>query len=192
MRGRRVIGLTGGIGAGKSVVSRILRLQGYTVYDCDTEAKRLMADSELILESLRGKFGDNCILPDGTINRSHLSECVFGDRKSLDWLNGLVHTAVRNDIAEWIGNKDGVCFIESAIIHTSHIDRICDEVWLVDAPEGVRLNRACARGGIERENIMRRMEAQRKEFDEIENENIKVIRNYGDYSLLEQIEEYKK
>lgn len=189
MNGVVAIGLTGGIGAGKSVVSRILRLKGYPVYDCDSEAKRLMAESEAIKRELSGRFGEECILSDGSINRRHLSGCVFGNKEHLDWLNALVHSAVRDDVRMWMDEKEGICFVESAIIHTSHLDEMCDEIWLVEAPEEVRVDRAVARGGITRENIMQRIAVQRKEFDGIENEKVRLIMNYGDHSLLERITE---
>lgn len=183
----RIIGLTGGIGAGKSVVSRILRLKGFPVYDCDSEAKRLMGESEYIKRELCGKFGDECLLSDGTINRQHLSGCVFGNKESLEWLNGLIHAEVRLDFLDWAERKGGVCFVESAILRTSHLDEICDEIWLVDAPEDIRVDRAMTRGGISRDDLLRRINAQREEFDGLENNKVKIIRNYGNYSLLERI-----
>lgn len=187
MRCVRIIGLTGGIGAGKSMVSRILRLKGYPVYDCDSEAKHLMSESVEIIDQLCNRFGEECLNLDRTINREYISRRVFNNKDELEWLNALVHSEVRHDFKLWTEHKGDICFVESAILHTSHLDEVCDEIWLVDAPENIRIKRALSRGGISLENLTQRMEVQRKEFDELEKGKIRIIKNYGDYSLLEQI-----
>lgn len=187
MKQNRIIGLTGGIGAGKSVVSRILRLKGYPVYDCDSEAKRIMAESSQIMNRLCDKFGNGCLNTDGTLNRKYLSERVFGNSGDLAWLNLLVHSEVRKDFCRWAEGKKGLCFVESAILNTSHLDDLCSEIWLVDAPEDIRFERAMHRGGVNRENLRKRMEVQKKEFEGIDDGKVRIIYNFGEYSLLDQI-----
>ncbi len=187
---KKLIGITGGIGTGKSVVSRILRLKSFPVYDCDSRARMLMEDSERILESLRCRYGSECILPDGKLNRTLIAYKVFTAEEERLWLNSLVHAEVRKDLEMWAKSSPaGICFVESAIMVSSHLDRMCDEIWLVEAPAELRIERALKRGGISRENLMLRMESQRFEFDMLPEEKVKRISNDGSLSLLSQITE---
>lgn len=181
----RLIGITGGIGAGKSVVSRVLRLKGYAVYDCDEEAKRLMIESNSLRDNLINRFGDECII-DGTLNKSFIATRIFNDSEARGWLNRQVHGAVASDIDEWCKGK-GLAFVESAILHTSGLDKKCDEIWLVVAPEETRIARALKRGGIEEDNLRKRIEAQKDEFDSLPQDITRELRNDG-CGLLKQIE----
>ena len=187
-----VIGITGGIGAGKSVVSRILRLKGYPVYDCDSEARSLMESSEEILAALQGRFGEECILECGGLNRGYIASRVFNDAEELTWLNALVHGAVREDVRDWVeahasAGKE-ILFVESAILYTSGLDKMCDRIWLVTAPEELRLERAMQRGGASEEDLRRRIESQRMEFDALPAVKVSEIEN-SCASLLERVEE---
>lgn len=187
-----VIGITGGIGAGKSVVSRILRLKGYPVYDCDSEARSLMESSEEILAALQGRFGEECILECGGLNRGYIASRVFNDAEELTWLNALVHGAVREDVRDWVeaqasaGNEK--LFVESAILYTSGLDKMCGRIWLVTAPEELRLERAMQRGGASEEDLRRRIESQRMEFDSLPAGKVSEIEN-SCASLLDRVEE---
>ena len=187
-----VIGITGGIGAGKSVVSRILRLKGYPVYDCDSEARSLMESSEEILVALQGRFGEECILECGGLNRGYIASRVFNDAEELTWLNALVHGAVREDVRDWVeahasAGKE-ILFVESAILYTSGLDKMCDRIWLVTAPEELRLERAMQRGGASEEDLRRRIESQRMEFDSLPAGKVSEIEN-SCTSLLDRVEE---
>ena len=184
-----LIGITGGIGAGKSIVSRILRLKGYAVYDCDSEAKRLMDNSRNMIDLISSRFGEECILSDGSLNRSAIAKRVFTNEDDLRWLNSLVHSEVRKDLLRWSEGIDGVKFVESAILHSSRLDELCEKIWIVDAPEDIRFDRALRRGGITKENLVNRMDAQREELNSIDSGKCEMILNYADHSLLEQIDE---
>lgn len=183
----RLIGLTGGIGAGKSVVSRILRLKGYTVYDCDLRASVLMENSETIVSELTGRFGEGCYLPDGRLNRILLAQRIFSDANERLWVNNLVHQAVKADLLRWI-EENGDGFVESAILHSSGLEAICSEIWVIEAPEELRFERALIRGGISEENLRARMEVQRGEFNSLPLEKVRRIDNSGKSSLLERID----
>lgn len=187
-----VIGITGGIGAGKSVVSRILRLKGYPVYDCDSEARSLMESSDEILAALQGRFGEECILECGGLNRGYIASRVFNDAEELTWLNALVHGAVREDVRDWVeahasAGKE-ILFVESAILYTSGLDKMCDRIWLVTAPEELRLERAMKRGGALKEDLRRRIESQRMEFDSLPAGKVSEIEN-SCASLLDRVEQ---
>lgn len=184
-----LVGITGGIGAGKSVVSRILRLKGYRVYDCDSRAKELMTGSEEIIAALRERFGESCVLADGSLDRKLISSRVFSVEEERIWLNRLVHAAVRKDLDIWRQTgKDTLCFVESAIIATSGLDRMCDSIWLVESPEKLRIRRALGRGGITEKDLMQRIRTQQSEFDMLPPDKTKRISNSGDSSLIGQIE----
>lgn len=96
----KLIGLTGGIGTGKSTVARILRLRGYEVYDCDLEAKRLMDESPEVRRSLRDRWGEEIYSARGELDRRKVAEYVFADRREKAWLDSLVHGLVRDDVKD--------------------------------------------------------------------------------------------
>lgn len=187
-----LIGITGGIGAGKSIVSRILRLKGYAVYDCDSEAKRLMDSSCDMIESIRNRLGEVCIFSDGSLNRAEIAKKVFANEDDLRWLNSRVHSEVKKDLLEWSGRIKGVKFVESAILHSSGLDELCERIWIVDALEDIRLDRALKRGGIAKDNLLSRMNAQREELNTINPEKCEMLLNFADHSLLQQISDLLK
>lgn len=183
-----VIGITGGIGAGKSVVSRVLRCRGYEVYDCDAEAKALMDASDEIKMAIADRFGEECLGADGSLNRRRIAGVVFADAAHRGWLNALVHAKVHEDLERRIANSgSNPFFVESAIMHTSHLDLKCDQVWIVEAPEAVRLARTVTRDGADELSVRRRMAAQTRELDEIEAPT-STIDNDGRMALLPQID----
>ena len=185
-----IIGLTGGIGAGKSVVARVLRTKGIPVYDCDLRAKSIMEESEEIICKLKDRFGEECYHPAGNLNRKLLADRIFSSDEERKWLNALVHAAVKEDIISWRdqNSEASVIFVESAILHTSRLDEICSRIWLVEAPEDIRFQRAMDRGGISAENLKARMETQKKEFDSLPAEKLDRIDNSGRFSVLSQID----
>lgn len=187
----KLIGITGGIGAGKSVVSRILRLQGYEVYDCDLEARRLMEDKEEIREAVCSRFGENCLHDDGSFDRQYIASRIFSFEEERSWLNTLIHSAVREDLLLWCRDREYV-FVESAILNSSGLTEMCDEIWVVTAPKDLRISRALSRGGISRENLISRMEAQSGEFVFETGSPLSYIDNSGQASLLDQIKERLK
>lgn len=183
-----LIGITGGIGAGKSVVSRILRLKGYQVYDCDSRAKWLMENSPAIFDPLIERYGPEVMSLCG-LNRTMLAERVFAIEEERLWLNALVHGAVRDDLLNWCdGLETGIGFVESAIMVSSKLDKICDWIWLVDAPLELRKARAMSRGGVTEENLELRIRSQRFEFDGLPPDKVERIENDDSSSLLVQIE----
>lgn len=188
----KLIGITGGIGSGKSVVSRICRLKGYLVYDCDLEAKRLMHEDEQLKLSLREKCGDAVIAENGLIDRQCLAWFTFSDDEFRQWLNSEVHSMVRDDIDLWYTRcrerRLEVCFVESAILKTSALDEKCDSIWLVTCPEDERIRRVIGRGSIAEEDLKRRMVAQKSEFESLPGDKTVTINNDGSLSLLKQID----
>ena len=160
----RVIAITGGIGAGKSVLSRMLRCLGYDVLDCDSEAKRLMDSDASIKQRIALEVDAAAILPDGSIDRARLASTVFADAAALGRLNAIVHGAVRRRITEWrINIEADVAFVETAILYQSSLNREVDAEWRVVAPAELRVERVMLRNGLSREAVLQRLASQRYE-----------------------------
>lgn len=192
----RVIVISGGIGSGKSVVSRICRLKGFKVYDCDIMASRLMESDMEFKRDMACELGECCLNGDGSICRRKVAEIVFADSRKLEWLNARAHAMVRDDIERFVGNTldDELLFIESAIPAKARLLDSADEIWLVTAPEELRVQRVIRRNGTDADGVRRRMEAQNEEEWEIRRfgGTLHEIDNDGSYSLLERISDILK
>lgn len=154
------VGITGGIGSGKSTVCRLFAERGVAVYDTDAAAKRLMAEDEALKRGIVARFGAESYR-DGVLNRPYLAERVFGDDKEREALNGLVHPAVIADFERWSEEQQGeYVVLESAILFEAGLDKHLDRVVAVLAPEALRVERAMKRDGATRAQILSRMTAQ--------------------------------
>ncbi len=184
---KRLIAIAGGIGSGKSVVSAILRINGYSVYDCDSRAKILMNTSADIKNDLIFNFGGDCVTSEGKINTQYISSVIFNDKTALSRINSIVHPRVKKDILlEFNSCSKNIMFIESAILLQSNLLDIIDEVWLVEAPEEIRIKRVMLRNGMSAEDVKRRIESQNnQDYDRLK--NIKFIINDGTDAILPQL-----
>lgn len=178
------IGIAGGIGAGKSVVSRVLRCNGFPVYDCDSEAKKLMVTNLEIRNSLKEKLGNDIYFPDGTLNRKNLAGKLFSNPDVRAFVNSVVHTAVIKDIKETRRHIQGLFFIESAILASSKLDRECDRIWLVEAPINERIRRVGIRDSIDSKEILKRIESQKEEISQLKSDKLVIMENNNHYPLL--------
>ena len=182
----RRIGITGGIGSGKSVVSRLLRIMGYSVYDTDSEAKRLMESSLEVAQKLSECFGRD-IYHNGRLNRGLLSSRVFGKSDKIVLLNSIVHPVVRFDFYRWSESlNEEICLVESPILYESRFDELVDEVWTVTAPEELRIGRVRQRSGLTEEEIKKRMAAQLSE-EEKQRRAAHIIWNDGNVSVIHRV-----
>lgn len=154
------VGVTGGIGSGKSVVCNMLRERGVAVYNCDIRAKELMSADEVIAKQLVERFGPETFV-NGELNRAYLAERVFGNSEELAALNAIVHPRVIEDFEQWAQRQQGeYVVIESAILFESGIDSKVDVTVAVMAPESLRLERTMQRDGVSREQVEERMRNQ--------------------------------
>ena len=149
------IGITGGIGSGKSYVSRLLEARGYAVYDCDSAAKRLIASSPYIRRRLTALIGPHTYLADGRSTKAHVAQFLLASEENADAIDRIVHPAVFSDF-----RKSGLDWMESAIIYESGIYRLVDRVIVVTAPEELRIQRVIARDKISREKVLEWMGRQ--------------------------------
>lgn len=187
---KRLIAITGGIGSGKSVVSRILDAMGYPVYDCDSRAREIMDNNDDIKQAIADNIAPACI-KNGEIDRKELSATVFSSPEKLEILNGIVHGAVRDHLALWHSSEhqaDPICFVETAILYQSGLDAMVDEVWHVDAPREVRVERVMKRNGLSRDEVLARIESQDSFIPTSVHPATKLIDNDGDTAILPQIE----
>jgi dephospho-CoA kinase len=182
-----LIGITGGIGSGKSIVSHLLRLMGVPVYDCDSEAKRLMCESEIIRGALVCVVGDKVYDESGRLDRAYLSSFMFANAERVALVNHIVHPVVRADFKRWAQRTGrAVVAVESAILFEAGMEADVDAVWVVHAPEAVRLQRAILRDASNEEAVRRRMQCQLSEQGYLERAD-EVVRNDGRSSLVAQV-----
>lgn len=179
----QVVGITGGIGSGKSVVSRFLRAMGYAVYDSDAEAKRIMDGDETLKKQLSEIFGAD-IYAGGRLDRRALAGKVFSDASALARLNAAVHPAVRADFRRWAeAHGDApIVFMESAILAESGFTDMVDAVWLVEAPEEIRVARIVRRDSCSSQEARQRIRAQWS--DEIKERYASVVLHNDDKTPL--------
>jgi len=138
-----IIGLTGGIGSGKSTIANELAKRGFAVYDCDREAKRIIAQNQTVQAAIIGLLGDEAFVG-RTYNTAYVAQRVFAEPQLLDALNSIVHPAVLKDLRDLKDAKD-LLFVESAILFESGLAPLCDKIIVIEAPEEVRIARTIAR-----------------------------------------------
>ena len=142
-----IIGLTGGIGSGKSYISRELAKRGFAIYDCDREAKRIISENKEIQAAIIDLLGEEAFTPNPLTriyNTPYVAKRVFADPELLEALNKIVHPAVKEDISRQ-SSAISLLFVESAILFESGLDKLCDKIVVVEAPEEVRIARTIAR-----------------------------------------------
>lgn len=155
-----LVGLTGGIGSGKSTVSQMFRELGVPVYDSDSEAKKLMHESAELKMAIQELFGAEAYQED-ELNRAYIAKRVFGNPEKLNALNQIVHPAVRIHFMKWAEQQNYSYVVqESALIFEIGNEAQYDAVILVTAPEEVRLNRVLKRDKTDREAVLKRIHSQ--------------------------------
>ena len=180
------IGLTGGIGSGKTTVAEVFAQLGISIYLSDDRAKALMVNDEELQTAIVSLFGEESYAS-GQLNRSYIASKVFSDKKDLERLNALVHPALKKDFDLWcIEQTSPYILKEAAILFESGANKGLDKVILVEAPAEIRLSRVMKRDKVSSESVLARMEVQwsderKKSFSDY------VIRNDDKCSVLEQV-----
>ncbi len=156
----KIIGLTGGIGSGKSTVARYIESKGIPIYIADDEARKL-TDSPEVTAKIVETFGDK-ILNNGILNRNVLSEIVFNNAENLQKLNSIIHPVVRTHFIEWFKSHSDKDYVvkEAAILFESGSYKDCDFILTVEAPEYIRIQRVTKRDGVIEEAVKARMNNQ--------------------------------
>ncbi len=184
------VGITGGIGSGKTTVCKIFEKMGIPIYYADDRAKALMVENQALINNLIALFGEQAYLENGQLNRAHIANIVFNDQAKLKELNALVHPAVHQDANDWAAEqaKKNVPYAlrEAALIFEGGGNHYLDKVITVFADKEVRLARVIARDKSTREAVEARMNKQMPEEEKIKLADF-VIYNNGDQSLEEQV-----
>ena len=177
-----IIGITGGIGSGKSTIARELARRGYRVYDCDAEAKRIIAENHDVQAQIVALLGEEAFV-DGKYNTAYVARRVFAEPKLLTALNAIVHPVVIAEVQRLTTNNQGpTTFIESAILYESGLDRLCDRVVYVDAPEDIRIARTVARDHCDAEQVRARISRQQSAIS-LQHKKAIVLMNDGSQSI---------
>jgi dephospho-CoA kinase len=181
------IGITGGIGSGKSVVSTLFSVMGFPVYTADDESKRIVNSSPLIREQLEKVVGEN-VYVGNQLNKKELASFIFGNEEHLNIVNSIIHPVVRKDFLEWAGRQTSeICLIESAILFASSIDKIVDYSLLVYAPLEMRIARTIERDHTSRDAVLLRIGSQKSEEEKRSHCDF-TITNDDQKPLIPQVE----
>jgi dephospho-CoA kinase len=179
----KIIGLTGGIGSGKSTIANFFSEFGIPVYIADNEAKKLMLSYE-ITNNIRNVFGAS-VFDKTELNKAKLADIVFNDVNELSKLNKIIHPAVKKDFNEWLTKNSNYSHViyEAAILFESGSYKDCDIIITVTAPEEIRINRVVKRDHTTREQVLSRIKMQWNDTDRISksdfliiNENLKIAK----------------
>ncbi|KAF2507208.1 dephospho-CoA kinase [Flavobacterium zhairuonense] len=172
----KVIGLTGGIGSGKTTVANYFKEMGVPVYIADDGA-RVVMQAEDVIEKIKKTFGA-ALFENNVLNRAKLADIVFNDSDKLAQLNAIVHPAVKKDFEAWLllRAKEEYVIYEAAILFESGRYKECDSIITVTAPVEVRIERVLKRDNTTREQVLSRMQMQWKDEDRISKSNF-VINN---------------
>ena len=156
----KIIGLTGGIGSGKTMVSKYIESLGIPVYIADDQAKELMTTNKVI-EAISYVFG-NEVLDNGILNREKLAQIVFNNSKKLQKLNSIVHPEVKKHFDNWVEKHKAYPFVvkEAAVLFETGSNIYCDFVITITAPLETRLQRVVERDKTDRESVLKRMQNQ--------------------------------
>lgn len=183
---KKTVGITGGIGSGKSVVARILHEMGYPVYSSDQRAKDLMHEDLSLVEGLKQLFGEEAYV-NRELNRAYIAAQIFRDESKRIAMNNLVHPAVRKDFKEWVERQNSLLvFQESALLFETGNYRSFDAVFLVVAPEEIRMKRVKERDQLSDEQVLSRFKAQMPEEEKRKLTNY-IVDNSGNEFLIPQI-----
>lgn len=177
------IGLTGGIGSGKTTIAQWFQEKGIPVYNSDFEAKKLMNENEDLIQQLIELFGDETY-KNGEYNRSYVASKVFNDKELLNQLNAIVHPAVFKHFDEWLDNQNSSFVVkEAAILFESGSYKDCDYIISVIADEEIRIKRVAKRDQLNEDQIRNRMKSQWTDQQRIEKSDF-IIENNKDLNAL--------
>jgi dephospho-CoA kinase len=181
------VGLSGNIGSGKSVVTRIFDVIGIPVYQADDKAKYIM-EIPIVVEKIKKYFGSETINTDGKVDRKKLARIVFSDNKKLDVLNSIIHPLIFADFEKWIHEQKISPYVvmESAILYETGYSALFDKIIIVSAPEKIRINRVMKRDGINEDDVIKRIKNQLPEENKV-NKADYIIVNDGKTLVVPQV-----
>lgn len=183
---RKRIGITGGIGSGKSVVSALLRVMGIPVYDADAASKTLLTTDDGLMASLKSLLGED-VYNGNLLDKKRMASLIFSDRRLLEEVNALVHPAVIADFEKWSGRMDSpMVACESALVFEAGMKPLFDAVLMVYSPEQLRVKRSVARDNVTEEQVRMRIANQMPDERKRELSDF-VILNDESHALIPQL-----
>jgi len=184
------IGVTGGIGSGKTTVCSIFEHLGIPVYNADNRAKQLMQEDDELKKKLRLAFGWDVYTKDDVLDRAYLAKIVFNNPPQLRILNQIVHPAVFQDYAKWVEEQASLghpySVKEAALLIEAKSYKELDKIIVVTCPIDIRLERITKRDGIRREEVLKRIDNQLSDRDRLKHADY-VIKNSTNFSLIRQV-----
>lgn len=181
-----IVGLTGGIGSGKTTVARVFERLGVPVYEADSAAKKLMDTDPALQDRLRELLGPE-VVENGRIDRQAMAEKIFKNKDLLTRTNKIVHPAVGEDFKKWYSQQQSAYVIrEAAILFESGSHRDCDKIVVVIAPEEMRIQRVMQRNGSSRQQVLERMGYQWPESEKLARADY-VVQNDQTQSVIKQV-----
>lgn len=190
-RAIKTLGITGGIGSGKSFIASMLQALGYKIYISDTKARKIMVSDPLVVSAIKALLGEHAYLANGHLNRPHISSLIFNDDSLLHQINQIVHPAVKRDFYSWLGelpieyNKPFV-FREAAIMYESGSNADNDYMLLVYAPKMTRVNRVMERDSTTKDIVLAKMDKQWSSLPKLLRSSY-VIYNDEQHALVPQL-----
>lgn len=176
----KIIGLTGGIGSGKSTVAKFIEEMGFPVYYSDVRAKEIVNDDELLKKGIIELLGAKAYDENGLYDRKYVAEIVFNDEELLQKLNGMIHPAVKYDFEKWVGNQTTeFVFKETALLFELKLNESCFKSVLVTADDNLRLKRVMDRDGKTYREVENVMNKQMPEKDKIKIADFVIFNNDG-------------
>ncbi|MEX2595749.1 MAG: dephospho-CoA kinase [Salibacteraceae bacterium] len=184
----KVIGLTGGIGSGKSTVAKIFISLGVPVFNSDESGKNVLASDAEAISAIKKLLGDE-VYENGAPNRRLIASMVFNDDDLLTALNNIIHPAVARETANWVEKNQSSCTYglkEAAILFESGAYKSCDAVISVLAPESLRIDRVMNRDGVDESQVKSRIRKQWSDEERASKSDFTIL-NDGKASLIEQV-----
>lgn len=186
-----VVGLTGGIGSGKTLVSDTLQSFGIDIIDADVIARDVVAPKSHGLTSIVERYGVGITHPDGTLNRAKLRELVFVDPQETQWLNSLLHPMIRSEILRQVNlAKPPYCILSVPLLFENKLDKLCDLTVVVNVNETEQLARASLRDGVDMSSIKRIMAQQLRSDDRAKRADVVIDNNGTKEQTITQIKQF--
>ena len=189
------VGITGGIGSGKTYICKLLELMNFSVFYSDAEAKKIQDTNAYVRTKLIEFFGEEVYTEDG-LNRKYIAEIIFNNPTAKKQLEEIIHPKVAEAFATWCKEKENtderIVFIESAILYESGFDKIVDKVVMIYADEEVRIERSMQRDGADRTAIEERIKNQSSDNDKRLKADFVIHNNPDDHVNKQIIEIIKK
>ncbi|MFC5284849.1 dephospho-CoA kinase [Pedobacter alpinus] len=180
------IGITGGIGSGKTTVCKIFELLGIPVFYADDVAKHLMVTDEILIDQIKLEFGSAAYLEDGSLNRKHISSIVFSESQKLQKLNSFVHPAVFRAMDSWVKKQNSLYVLkEAALLFESGSYLQNNYNVLVSAPEKARIARVMQRDNISEEKVLERIKSQMSEEEKLAKADFFINNNEQEFLIMQ-------